>query len=118
MSIIQGSTADIARTRQLSGLYTEEKHAKGILGLMIARSNDAYVAAHKHSVRHRAELEASTTCGCFYCLRIFSPSEITEWIDDGQTALCPHCPVDSVIGSASGYPITPEFLKLMHDFWF
>jgi hypothetical protein len=36
----------------------------------------------------------------------------------GQTALCPKCPVDSVIGAASGDPITPEFLKLMHDHWF
>jgi hypothetical protein len=75
-------------------------------------------AAHKHSIHHRAELEQSTICGCFYCSAIFSPSEITEWIDDGQTALCPQCPVDAVLGSASGYPITSEFLKKMHDKWF
>lgn len=77
-----------------------------------------HVSAHKHSIRHRAELEASAVCGCFYCGGVFAPTEIREWIDDGQTALCPYCPVDSVIGSASGYPITPEFLKLMHDYWF
>lgn len=44
--------------------------------------------AHKHSIRHRAELEASEICGCFYCLSTYPPTEIAEWIDDGQTALC------------------------------
>jgi hypothetical protein len=75
-------------------------------------------AAHKHCIRHRAELEASEICGCFYCLSTFSPSAISEWIDDGQTALCPKCPVDSVLGSASGYPITRNFLQRMHDYYF
>jgi hypothetical protein len=35
-----------------------------------------------------------------------------------QTALCPHCGIDSVISSASGYPITAAFLHRMHDYWF
>jgi hypothetical protein len=77
-----------------------------------------HIMAHKHSSNHRAELEKSSVCGCFYCLSIFPPSDITEWTDDGQTALCPSCPVDSVIGSASGYPITREFLQGMHSYWF
>ena len=90
----------------------------GPVTLNLARAADAHVAAHKHSIRHRAELEDSAICGCFYCLSTFPPSAITDWIDDGQTALCPFCPVDSVIGSASGYPITSEFLLIMHDYWF
>lgn len=80
--------------------------------------NQDHVKAHKHCRLNRAELEASLFCGCFHCGAIFSPSQIIEWTDDDQTALCPHCPVDSVIGSAAGYPITPEFLKRMHDYWF
>ena len=75
-------------------------------------------AAHKHCIYNRAELECSSICGCFYCFATFAPSEIEEWIDEGQTALCPKCPVDAVIGSASGYPVTREFLTLMHDKWF
>lgn len=78
----------------------------------------AYVAAHKHCFRHRTELEASGLCGCFYCIATFIPGAITEWTDDGQTALCPSCSVDSVIGSAAGYPITVEFLEGMHEDWF
>jgi hypothetical protein len=75
-------------------------------------------AAHKHSDRHRAEIEASELCGCFYCLTTFRPDEITEWVDEGQTAICPNCPVDAVIGSASGVSLTQEFLRKMHAYWF
>lgn len=32
--------------------------------------------------------------------------------------MCPHCQIDSVIGDASGLPITNEFLKQMHEKWF
>jgi hypothetical protein len=88
--------------------------AQGMVGMEILTLR----AAHKHCSRHRAELEASEICGCFYCLGTFSPSAISEWIDDGQTALCPKCPVDSVLGSASGYPITRDFLQRMHDYYF
>jgi hypothetical protein len=52
-------------------------------------------------------------CGCFYCKSIFAPSKIVEWVDDDDTALCPFCGIDSVIGSASTFPITAEFLNRM-----
>ncbi len=74
--------------------------------------------AHKYSSNHRSQIEASNTCGCFYCLETFSPASIVEWVDDQETALCPQCGVDSVIGSASGVPLTPDFLKQMHERWF
>ena len=60
----------------------------------------------------------SENCGCFYCGSIFEPSKITEWIDEDTTALCPSCGIDSVIGSASKFPITPDFLKRMQSYWF
>ncbi|HEX8370278.1 MAG TPA: cytoplasmic protein [Pyrinomonadaceae bacterium] len=75
-------------------------------------------AAHKHSSRHREELLESDICGCFYCLEIYSPQEIKEWVDDNKCALCAKCGIDSVIGSASNYPITEEFLKEMKSYWF
>jgi hypothetical protein len=77
------------------------------------------VAAHRHSSRHRHELEASERCGCFYCLAVFVPQEIGSWLNEGDgTALCPRCSIESVIGSASGLPITREFLGEMHRHWF
>jgi hypothetical protein len=80
------------------------------------------IAADKHSISHRSEILTSEVCGCFYCLAIFPPSEIKEWVDAidgiGQTALCPKCGIDSVIGSNSGYPIGTEFLAQMRKHWF
>ncbi|MEZ4710969.1 MAG: hypothetical protein R3A44_27470 [Caldilineaceae bacterium] len=82
----------------------------------------SYDLAHNHCSYHRAELKKSELCGCFYCLHLFQTSEIRSWIDwwdgVGLTALCPACGIDSVLGSASGYPITKEFLQEMKAYWF
>ena len=83
-------------------------------------------AAHEHCALHKAELMQSDQCGCFCCLAEFPPSAITKWIKDenvpegktGVTALCPQCGIDSVIGSASGYPITQPFLTAMKKHFF
>lgn len=82
-------------------------------------SEPDYIAAHQHSIRHRQEIESSERCGCFYCLAEFEPDAITDWVDEGGvTALCPKCGIDSVIGSASGFPITGDLLKRMNAHWF
>lgn len=80
--------------------------------------------AHSCSDHHREQILASESCGCFYCLRLFAPQKIVEWIDErgrgdkGKTALCSKCGIDSVIGSASGYAITRNFLTEMKRYWF
>jgi hypothetical protein len=88
------------------------------------------ISAHSHCSSHRMEVLTSSVCGCFYCLEIFAPAAINDWVDFpldtpedqqlnmGTTALCPGCGVDSVIGSNSGYPITREFLSEMRNHWF
>ena len=77
------------------------------------------IAAHQFSSGNRKALKTDKICGCFYCLKIFSPQEITDWIDTGSvTALCPYCGIDSVIGESSGYPITESFLEEMERYWF
>ena len=75
---------------------------------------------HKHSKNNKTELLKSNVCGCFYCGKIFNPNEIESWIKDkqDQTALCPHCQIDSVIGDASGFEITESLLNTMHKKWF
>ena len=64
---------------------------------------------------HREEILRSSECGCYWCLAIFPPTDITTWTDEGprgvgQTALCPFCGEPGVLGSADGFPITHEFL--------
>lgn len=82
-----------------------------------------YSQAHEHSSMHRTEVLSSKECGCFYCLRVYGPNKIEIWVDQnsdgvGQTAICPYCGIDAVIGDKSGYPITTEFLKRMKELWF
>jgi len=77
--------------------------------------------AHSFSIRNFNSIKASNKVGCFYCCKKFEPAEITDWIteSDGQkTALCPKCPIDSVIGDACGVPITIKFLQAMHGYFF
>jgi len=77
-----------------------------------------YTAALQHAVNHRVELDDSTHCGCFFCFRTFAASEIKIWIDKEQTALCPRCGIDAVIGSASGFAIDDRFLRKLNIFKF
>lgn len=70
--------------------------------------------AHRRSIHNRDEILRSHACGCFACLAIYQPSEIWDWVDeDADTATCPRCQIDSVIGDASGFPIDREFLSRM-----
>lgn len=82
-------------------------------------SQEDYVTAHKFSIYNKEQITKSSKCGCFCCIKIFNPDEIEEWIDpDEDTALCPYCDIDSVLGDASGYEITEEFLRKMNERWF
>ena len=78
----------------------------------------AIVAAKTHASRHRAEIEASTQCACFFCFRVFPSSAIKAWIDVNTTALCPGCGVDAVLGDASGHSIADRSLRKMHEHYF
>lgn len=86
--------------------------------------DDYYLrAVHQYCSCHRDQILQSSICGCFYCLEIFAATEINEWIDEGKTALCPRCEIDSVLGNAPIFgrilPVEDkEFLSAMHKQWF
>jgi hypothetical protein len=71
---------------------------------------------HHDSSRHRALIERSKLVGCFYCRQTFPPSEIKGWIDDGETAVCPKCGIDSILPDS--VDLSPDFLRAMYDHWF
>ncbi len=71
-----------------------------------------------HASKHRVELEASDRCACFFCFRKFAPTDIKVWIEGSQTALCPGCGIDAVLGSASPHSIDDRFLRKMHQHHF
>ncbi len=45
-------------------------------------------------------------------------TSIKVWIDGGQTALCPGCGVDSVLGNSAAGRIDDRFLRRMHGHFF
>ncbi len=80
-------------------------------------STGVLVEAHKRCVHNRRFLTGETRCGCSYCQQTYAADEITDWTDDGQTAICPRCGVDAVL-SAHTDPLTADFLARMHARWF
>jgi hypothetical protein len=78
---------------------------------------DPLVELHRKSLHNRERLSESKICACFYCLNEFDFAQIIEWVDNGDTALCPFCSVDSVLGFDTR-PIDRALLSAMHDRWF
>lgn len=75
---------------------------------------EPYYSMHKKSSLHKEEILKSEFCGCFYCVSWFAPGVIDEWIDNGQTALCPWCGTDAVLPGVKDI----ETLKRMRKEWF
>lgn len=78
---------------------------------------------HSKAAHNRTEIGSSSICGCFHCCKSFAAKDVVTWIKERKggddTAMCPHCGIDSVIGDASGYPVTDdEFLHQMKAYWF
>jgi hypothetical protein len=70
----------------------------------------------KHSIHNRAEIEASSSCGCFACFGTFAASAVWDWIpSNGDTGCCPYCTMDTVLGDSTGLPVTDdEFLRAVN----
>ena len=75
------------------------------------------------SKKNRPQIERSHVCACYHCGSTFPPSAITEWAGSDrqprrQTACCPECGAEAVIGSEGGFPMTSEFLEELKIHWF
>lgn len=69
-----------------------------------------YADALMHTFRNKDEIQRSKMCACFYCKMVFS-SDKADWFDSDDSAHCPYCDQVTIIGDASGYPITDrEFM--------
>lgn len=80
--------------------------------------NQQLQALHLQSSQHLECIQQNQKCGCFYCLKIFDATEITDWVDDEQTAICPHCGIDAVLAENDEQVLDQAILKEMHDYYF
>jgi hypothetical protein len=89
---------------------------------MNSSNQDSMMVANMHATCNRAEIEKSTLCYCYCCCNSFGPDEIKEWINEfkliGETAICPKCGIDSVLGDSCGMDLTEEFLEELRKYWF
>ena len=75
------------------------------------------IKAHDKSSYHKEEIKRNSFCGCFYCEKVYQSKEIKESTDDGETAICPKCGIDSVLSAE--LPIDDKaFLDQMNNYWF
>jgi hypothetical protein len=51
----------------------------------------------KLAFKNKEVLKSSIWAGCYCCCSQFNTSDIKEWVDRGETAICPKCGIDSVI---------------------
>ena len=75
---------------------------------------------HSHTIRNRNEINQSECCHCISCTKSYPSPIVMDFIKDGdgETALCPYCGVDSVIGDACSLLLNPEILKALNKRWF
>jgi len=83
---------------------------------------------HRLCTHNREILASVQEAGCFYCCALFTPAAIADWVDgpfvetgdldQGITALCPECGIDSVIPGRPRVPLTVELLTEMRGHWF
>ena len=88
---------------------------------------DQVKRCHQFCTGNRQALGESDLAGCSYCCALFPASSVADWVDgravetgnldDGVTALCPKCGIDSVLASSKVLP-TPDLLAARRDHWF
>lgn len=69
---------------------------------------------HKLSMHNRSAIGDAEHASCFFCIRVFPSSAVTEWTDNGTTALCPNCEVDALLPGKH----STEDLAAMCERWF
>lgn len=81
-----------------------------IMTRTMVNNEDLIKNAPIRAMKNRKRLQGS--CGCYRCLENFDVSEIKEWTDGNETAICPKCCVDSVLDIDN-----KELLKAIQSYW-
>ncbi len=68
---------------------------------VMAEASEQFAVLEALSMGNREFIEQSEMAGCYNCERLFSASEVTTFVEEedvSETACCPYCGDDTVIG--------------------
>ena len=87
------------------------------IAAMTKKERKAILEGYKsHSLNNEIEILRSQKCGCFFCGKTFNARKVSQWesgTNGGASAICPECGMATVIGDASGVPLTKAVLNEM-----
>lgn len=72
---------------------------------------------YKLTINNKNFVLNSDKVGCFFCKNIFSSKEIVNYVDDGTTAICPKCDIDSIVCDSIA-DVNEPMLNALHTFYF
>lgn len=104
-------------------IISEIKHYKGTHKLRYYQSHSFNKESlmeklHAYSSHNKELIKSSNNCYCFYCKSTILSSDINDYIDEGNTALCPNCGIDSIIPDSVNEVIDEQVLDDMNKYWF
>ena len=73
---------------------------------------------HAYCSHNQPLIDTSEKCYCFHCKAVMDRGEIESYIDEGKTALCPKCGIDSIIPDSIHEPVNESIISEMHEYWF
>ena len=69
------------------------------------------------SFHNKTSLQEAGKVACYNCCEKFNFEKVKDFTDNGLTAICPECGVDSLIPDQDG-DLSNEFLKECSEYWF
>lgn len=73
---------------------------------------------HTYSSHNRNLIAVANKCYCFYCKAIIESREIKDYADNGQTAICPKCGINSIIPDSIEEGVDEKTIAEMNEYWF
>ena len=79
-------------------------------------SEPFFMTLYKTRKDNRFLPKSRYNCGCYTCCKIFSPKEITTWIED-KYAVCPHCDNPTIVGEITFESVDPQILDKINRYY-
>ncbi|MCH5180839.1 MAG: hypothetical protein J1F32_06475 [Erysipelotrichales bacterium] len=73
---------------------------------------------HAYSSNNKELIDRSNKCYCFHCKSELDSKDVHDYIDEGKTALCPKCGIDSIIPDSIDEEINEIIIVEMNNYWF